>query len=175
MSLTALKGKKTRKKNARAKARTGLAGVPVDKGFNAVKDYFHLQVDRKDCIQQVKTWIKNNFPAKETNNGKYILANPDYHFSMTHYAAAAFWYNNDLYKNNDLGGALASEFLNVLMDKAILLIEPGKQIYLEKQEKINNVISISPTVKLMRKVNNTIMQELLELEDKWIEIGRAHV
>ena len=169
MSLTALKGKKTKKKVLRARARTGLAGIPVDKGFNAVKDYFHLQVDRKDCIQQVKTWIKNNFPAKETNNGKYILANPDYHFSMTHYAAAAFWYNNDLYKNNDLGGALASEFLNVLMDKAILLIEPGKQIYLEKQEKINNVISISPTVKLMRKVNGTIMQELLELEDKWID------
>ena len=169
MSLTALKGKKTRKKNARAKARTGLAGVPVDQGFNAVKDYFHLQVNRKDCIQQVKTWIKNNFPSKETNNGKYILANPDYHFSMTHHAAAAFWYNNDLYKNNDLGGNLASEFLNVLMDKAILLIEPGKQIYLEKQEKINNVISISPTVKLMRKVNATIMQELLELEDKWID------
>ena len=114
MSLTALKGKKTRKKNARAKARTGLAGVPVDKGFNAVRDYFHLQVDRKDCIQQVKTWIKNNFPLKETNNGKYILANPDYHFSMTHHAAAAFWYNNDLYKNNDLGGNLASEFLNAL-------------------------------------------------------------
>ena len=168
MSLTALKGKKTRKKNARAKARTGLAGVPVDKGFNAVKDYFHLQVDRKDCIQQVKTWIKNNFPTKETNNGKYILANPDYHFSMTHHAAAAFWYNNDLYKNNDLGGNLASEFLNALMDKAILLIEPGKKLYEEKQ-KANNVISISPAVRLMRKINNTIMQELLDLEDKWID------
>ena len=75
MSLTALKGRKSTKKVARAKARTGLAGVPVDKGFNAVKDYFHLQVDRKDCIQQVKTWIKKNFPSKETNNGNYILAN----------------------------------------------------------------------------------------------------
>ena len=66
--------------------------------------------------------------------GKYILANPDYHFSMTHHAAAAFWYNNDLYKNNDLGGNLASEFLNALMDKAILLIEPGKKLYEEKQK-----------------------------------------
>ena len=48
MSLTALKGKKTKKKVLRARARTGLAGIPVDKGFNAVKDYFHLQVDKKD-------------------------------------------------------------------------------------------------------------------------------
>ena len=98
MSLTALKGKKTKKKVLRARARTGLAGIPVDKGFNAVKDYFHLQVDRKDCVSQVKTWVKKNFPQPS----KYILANPEYHFSMTHHAATAFWYNNDLYKMQEL-------------------------------------------------------------------------
>ena len=164
MSLTALKGKKTKKKVLRARARTGLAGIPVDKGFNAVKDYFHLQVDRKDCVSQVKTWIKKNFPEPS----KYILANPEYHFSMTHHAATAFWYNNDLYKNNDADGNTAKEFLNNLFDKMIPLIEKGKVIYEEKQ-KANNIVSISPAVKLMRKINNTIMQELLDLEDKWID------
>ena len=164
MSLTALKGKKTKKKVLRARARTGLAGIPVDKGFNAVKDYFHLQVDRKDCVSQVKTWVKKNFPQP----AKYILANPEYHFSMTHHAATAFWYNNDLYKNNDADGNIAKEFLNNLFDKMIPLIEKGKVLYEEKQ-KANNIVSISPTVKLMRKINNTIMQELLELEDKWID------
>ena len=164
MSLTALKGRKSTKKVARAKARTGLAGVPVDKGFNAVKDYFHLQVDKKDCVSQVKTWIKKNFPEPS----KYILANPEYHFSMTHHAATAFWYNNDLYKNNDADGNTAKEFLNNLFDKMIPLIEKGKVIYEEKQ-KANNIVSISPAVKLMRKINNTIMQELLDLEDKWID------
>ena len=165
MSLTALKGRKTKKKVIRARARTGLAGVPIDKGFDAVKDYFHLQVDRKDCIQQVKTWVKKNFPEPS----KYILANPEYHFSMTHNAATAFWYNNDLYKNNDADGNIAKEFLNGLFDKMIPLIEKGKAIYEEKQKTINNVISISPAVRLMRKINNTIMQELLDLEDKWID------
>ena len=164
MSLTALKGKKTKKKVLRARARTGLAGIPVDKGFNAVKDYFHLQVDKKDCVSQVKTWVKKNFPEP----AKYILANPEYHFSMTHHAATAFWYNNDLYKNNDADGNIAKEFLNNLFDKMIPLIEKGKVLYEEKQ-KANNIVSISPTVKLMRKINNTIMQELLELEDKWID------
>jgi len=164
MSLTALKGKKTKKKVLRARARTGLAGIPVDKGFNAVKDYFHLQVDKKDCVSQVKTWVKKNFPQP----AKYILANPEYHFSMTHHAATAFWYNNDLYKNNDADGNIAKEFLNNLFDKMIPLIEKGKVLYEEKQ-KANNIVSISPTVKLMRKINNTIMQELLELEDKWID------
>ena len=164
MSLTALKGKKTKKKVLRARARTGLAGIPVDKGFNAVKDYFHLQVDRKDCVSQVKTWVKKNFPQPS----KYILANPEYHFSMTHHAATAFWYNNDLHKNNDADGNTAKEFLNNLFDKMIPLIEKGKVIYEEKQ-KANKIVSISPAVKLMRKINNTIMQELLDLEDKWID------
>ena len=112
MGLQALKGKKTRKKNARAKARTGLAGVPIDKGFDAVKEYFHLQVDRKDCLTQTKTWIKKNFPEP----AKYILSHPEWKFNMTHHAATAFWYNNDLYKNNDLGGDKAKEFLNSLFD-----------------------------------------------------------
>ena len=164
MSLTALKGRKTKKKVIRARARTGLAGIPIDKGFNAVKDYFHLQVDKKDCVSQVKTWVKKNFPEP----AKYILANPEYHFSMTHHGATAFWYNNDLYKNNDADGDIAKDFLNNLFDKMIPLIEKGKVIYEEKQ-KANNVISISPAVRLMRKINNTIMQELLDLEDKWID------
>ena len=146
MSLTALKGRKSTKKVARAKARTGLAGVPVDKGFVVVKNYFHLQVDRKD-----------------------ILANPEYNFSMTHDAATAFWFNNSLNKTKGADNKLANEFWSGLMDKAILLIEPGKKIFKEKQETINNVISISPAVRLMRKINNTIMQELLDLEDKWID------
>ena len=165
MSLTALKGRKTKKKVMRARARTGLAGVPIDKGFDAVKDYFHLQVDKKDCISQVKAWVKKNFPEP----AKYILANPEYHFSMTHHAATAFWYNNDLYKNNDADGNKAKDFLNNLFDKMIPLIEKGKVIYEEKQKVKDNVVSISPAVKLMRKINNTIMQELLELEDEWID------
>ena len=164
MSLAALKGKKTKKKNARARARTGLAGVPIDKGFDIVKNYFHLEVDRKDCINQTKAWIKKNFPEP----AKYILSHPEWRFTMTHHAATAFWYNNDLYKNNDADGNTAKEFLNNLFDKMIPLIEKGKVIYEEKQ-KANNIVSISPAVKLMRKINNTIMQELLDLEDKWID------
>ena len=48
---------------------------------------------------------------------------------MTHHAATAFWYNNDLYKNNDLGRDKAKEFLNGLFDYIIPLIETGKELY----------------------------------------------
>ena len=115
MGLTALKGKKIKKKNTRARARTGLAGVPIEKGFDAVKNYFHLEVDRKDCINQVKTWVKKNFPQPS----KYILANPEYKFTMTHHAATAFWYNNEL--NKTIESAKAADFLNHLFDRMIPL------------------------------------------------------
>jgi len=166
MGLQALKGKRAKKKNVRAGARTGLAGVPIDKGFDAVKDYFHLQVDKKDCISQVKTWIKKNFPVPS----KYMLCNPDYHFTMTHHAATAYWYNNNL--NKTMESEKATDFLSHLFEKMIPLIETGKVLYKERQQekKANlNVISLSPQDRLVRKINNTIMQELLELEDKWIE------
>jgi len=172
MGLQALKGKKTKKKVLRARARTGLAGVPIDKGFNAVKDYFHLQVDKKDCISQVKIWVKKNFPQPS----KYILANPEYHFTMTHHAATAFWYNNDL--NKTVESDKAPDFLSHLFDKMIPLIEKGKIIYKEKQAERkakSNIITISPQEKLVNKINNTIMQELLELEDKWIDGDEATI
>ena len=93
MSLTALKGKKTKKK-LRVRTRTGLAGVPTNKGFDFLKNYFHMEVDRKDCISQVKTWVKKNHGPY----AKYILSHPEYKFAMTHDAATAFWFNNDIHK-----------------------------------------------------------------------------
>lgn len=166
MGLQALQGKKLKKKKVRARARTGLAGVPIDKGFDAVKNYFHLQVDRKDCITQVKLWVKKNFP----DASKYILANPEYKFTMTHHAATAFWYNNELHKTNDSN--VAHEFLNHLFDRMMPLIDEGKVLHKEKQmakKDEDNVVTLTIQEKLTRKINNTIMQELLELEDKWID------
>lgn len=166
MGLQALKGKKSKKKTMRARARTGLAGVPLDKGFDAVKDYFHLHVDKKDCINQTKTWVKKNFPKPS----KYILANPEWKFTMTHHAATAFWYNNDLNKTYD--SETAASYLSHLFEKMIPLVEEGKVVFDEKkkeQKEKRNIITLSPQEKLKRKINNTIMQELLELEDQWID------
>ena len=164
MSLTALKGKRTKKK-LRVRTRTGLAGVPTNKGFDFLKNYFHMEVDRKDCISQVKTWVKKNHGPY----AKYILSHPEYKFAMTHDAATAFWYNNDIHKEygEGLDNQKACEFLEHLMDKTILMIESGKELYNNRKEE-TKVVSISPTVKLLRKINNTIMQDLLFLEDAWM-------
>ena len=64
---------KRKKAKVRARARTGLAGAPIDKGFDAVKYYFHIEVDRKDLINTLKSYIKSNFDSK---NQKFALSNP---------------------------------------------------------------------------------------------------
>ena len=165
MGLAALKGKKSKKKIARSRARTGVNGAPIEKGFDAVKDYFHMNVDKKDCISQVKTWVKKNFPEPS----KYILANPDYKFCMTHHAATAFWYNAELNKTQE--SEKAASYLSHLFERIIPLIEEGKAIYnAKKLESDNsNVITLSPQQRLQQKISNTIMQDLLSLEDSWIE------
>ena len=166
MGLKKIQTKKLKKKTVRSRARTGLAGIPIEKGFNAVRDYFHIEVDKKDCINSVKTWVKKNF---NKTDAKYIMANPEYKFTFAHHGATAFWYNNQLNETETLS---TNEWHEYLMKYISKLVNNGKLLFREKQlanNDIGNVISLSPQEKLTRKIKNTIIQELLELEDKWID------
>jgi len=164
MGLKKIQTKKLKKKTIRSRARTGLAGVPIEKGFDAVKDYFHMEVDKKDCINQVRTWVKKNF---NKTDAKYILINPEWKFTFSHHGAIAFWDINDFEKTE-----ITNEYLNSLLRRMSKFVEEGKILYKEKQmsdKDKGNVITLSPQDKLVRKIQNTIMQELLELEDMWID------
>lgn len=157
--------KRTRKKTVRARARSGLAAAPIDKGFDAVKYYFHLDIDKKDMVSVMKTYIKNHF---KKNDQKAILSNPDYKFwNMTHYAATAFWVNTNQPETDQ-----TKKYSNALQKYLEDLIEPGKDLLKEKAEESkekSNVITFSPMQRLQRKISNTIMQDLIDLEDEWIE------
>ena len=169
MALTALKGKKLRKKTVRARARKGVLGAPIDRGFDVVKDYFHMEIDRKDYISQTKTFIKNNFNKTEA---RFLLANPDYKFSFSHYAATAFWYNTGQEVTE------RSEYWKQsLMKRLSDLIASGKTLYHEKrlESKSNNVVTLSPQQRLQAKISNTIMQDLLSLEASWIDGEQASI
>mgnify|MGYP003337208065 CR=1 FL=1 len=156
---------KRKKVKARSRARTGLAGAPIDKGFEAVKYYFHMEVDRKDLISTYKTYIKKNMSKEDA---QYVLSNPDYKFYMfSHYCATAFWINGGLTHDEK-----SSKYSEGLYKYTMELLESGKQLYFEKQAKIEdsaNVVSLTPQQRLQNKINNTIMQDLLDLEDAWIE------
>ena len=160
-----------RKRKVKARARTGLTGAPIDKGFDAVKSYFHIDVERKDLVSTFKTYIKSNVDKK---NQKFALANPDYKFYMfTHYCATAFWINTGL-KLDEKSSKYADGLTNYIID----LVKIGKEIYFEKQAKAKdsaNIVTLSPQQRLQKKISNTIMQDLLSLEDAWMDGDKAEL
>jgi len=163
MGLTALKGKKlTRKKTIRAKSRVGIAGVSLDKGFRTFKDEFHVNVDRKEIASNMKSYIKSKMTKDDQRD---ILANPEYKFyTFSHYAATAFWSLNKLQSED-----LFVYYEVKLYDYLLNLIELGRDIRKEKTvEETVNVISLSPMQRLQNKISDTIMQDMLDLEDQWM-------
>lgn len=162
---------KRKKKTIRSRARTGLSGAPIEKGWEAVKYYFHMEVDRKDLVSTFKTYIKANVDKK---NQKFILAHPDYKFyGFTHYCATAFWINSGL-AHTETTSKYAESLYKFVTD----LIETGKDLYFEKQAKLKdstNVVSLTPQQRLARKISNTIMQDLLNLEDAWMDGEKVHL
>lgn len=147
--------------------RIGATQIPIDKGWEAVKYYFHLEMEKKDLAHTIKTYVKNNYSKSDA---KAILANPEYWFYMyTHHSCTAFWVNTklDVNMNEKIPGYI--EALKKFCDS---LVPKGKEILKEKaiQAKLqSNVVVLSPQQRLQNKIGNTIMQDLLELEDEWIE------
>jgi len=163
MGLTALKGKRSKKKAPRAKSRIGIAGVPLDKGFSIFKDEFHFNVDRKEVSATMKSYIKSKMTKDDQRD---IFACPEYKFyTFSHYAATAFWSLNKLESED-----LFVYYEEKLYDYLLNLIELGREIRKEQKEevKIENVISLSPMERLQNKISDTIMQDLLDLEDQWM-------
>lgn len=156
--------KRTKKKTVRARRRTGAYGAPVDKGFDSVLYYFQNEVDRKETINFAKSFIRSHFNKTDAKN---ILANPDYVFGHGYMGATSFWYTN---------GHDATErseyWKNAIVNRFKGFIESGKAILKEKaaEKKVEkNVVSLSPMQRLQNKISGTIMQDLLDLEDQWIE------
>jgi hypothetical protein len=163
-AMTALKGKKIKKKVARARVRSGVNASPIEKGLNAVKYYFQIEVDRKSIIDQQKTFIKKNF---NKTDAKYILANAEYNFVFPYRGAVAFWYNTGQEVTQE-----SEESKAHLIEKYTELRNSGKVIYDAKKQTLSNdenIITLSPQQRLQNKINNTIIQDLLSLEDSWIE------
>ena len=164
MALTALKGKKlSRKKTPRAKSRVGIAGIPLDKGFSVFKDEFHFNVDRKEVSSTMKSYIKSKMSKGDQRD---IFACPEYKFyTFSQYAATAFWSLNKLDSED-----LFVYYEEKLQDFLSSLIVLGKRIRAEKKvEETVNVVSLSPMERLQRKISDTVMQDLLDLEDQWMD------
>ena len=156
--------KKKPKKVLPRRAKTGIGAIPTNKGYQYTKNYFHYEVDNKDLVSVFKAYIKANYSKSEV---KSILANPEYKFySHTHYACIAWWLTMELKREE-----IVEYWEQALKNYLTTLIDQGKKLLKEKTEQpkdSKNVVSLSPAQRLQNKIGNTIMQDLLNLEDDWI-------
>lgn len=169
MSVKSISTKKKKKVVIPRRPKTGLGAVPAldnKRGFEAIKYYFHYELDKKDIISCIKSYINKNYSKAEA---KLIGYNPEYKFSMfTHYACTAYLLEQDY----------AFEGKNEVYPLALKkycdeLLEYGKSVEVEKLQEaaLNNtpnVVPLSPQQRLANKVNDTIMVDIDELEDAWI-------
>lgn len=164
--------------------KTGAAAAPIDKGFMYCKDYFHMDLDRKDGVKLMKEYVKKNCSKLDA---KAILACPDYVFTVrTHIAACMHWINSGLdfekrmiiQNQYQADGSVKKVEVESFYDghDAIrrfldFAIDAGKKILAEKseiaEEKLN-VVVLTPLQRYQEKLNNTIMSDLDDLEDSWI-------
>ena len=160
-----------KKKVIRKIPKTGLNAVPFQNGFQSTLHYFQYDIEKKQVGDIVKTYIKNNY---NKDDARYILSHPDWKFSTySHYGCIAYWLNtNQEITCKKLSQTVLDEYLISFKNYLSELIEPGKIILKEKklkEKEKGNIVVLSPQQRLQKKIGDTIIQDLLELEDEWIK------
>ena len=122
-------------------------------------------------IRNEWTYIKNNYNKSDASA---ILSNPEYKFyTFSHYGAISYWLNS----------GLPADEHTTIYEKGIkkylaTLLDQGKLILKEKKTEEKNtakVVSLSPMQRLQRKISDTVMQDLLDLEDQWMDGEKATI
>ena len=145
----------------RARPKTGLAAVPLD-SFRKCLFYFHYEIDSKEISKIIKGHLKDAF-AKD--DYRAITAHPEYNFTMaSNYAACIFWEKAGL-KISDYADYI--NWKDRFIEHFSKLIETGKKLLLTKTVS-KPIPVISPRDRLIAKINSTIMVDIEDLEDDWM-------
>jgi len=161
MALTALKGKTLKRKKAPAARRkiSGAAAAPMDE-YSKCKDFFHFEVDKKECVAIVKAYVKKIF---DKSTASAILKNKEYNFAKSHVAGYCHWVS---------AGKETSEDSKLWMEGFFeKLAEDGKsivaEIKAEEAQKPKNVYvpSIQDRIK---EASSNIIAEIEQEVDSFI-------
>lgn len=157
----------TKKKNTISYSRrTGIAAASLDQGFGECKRYFHVEVEKKELADLMKAYVRKKFSKKDASA---ILANPEYNFSLySHFNAGIHWINNGLEfeeKYSHMPEALNTFFSNLIITGEKIL---KKELDVQESDKEPTVV-ISPQQRLLQKIQATVMVDIDELEDQWID------
>ena len=125
-----------------------------------------MEADRKELSGITKAYVKQTFSK---DDAKAILANPEYNFYMYSLHGAAIYWVKTLEQELPQSYSRAIERVNEFYTD---LIEPGKKILEEKAQAdtaASNVVVLTPQQRLFNKIQETVMTDLDDLEDAWID------
>jgi hypothetical protein len=161
MALTALKGKKITRKKAPAARRkiTGASGAPMD-DYKRARDYFHFEVDSKEYVAIIKTYVKKTFSKEKA---RLILKNKDSALSKSHVAVYCHYVANGKPVPEASQQYMDGYFEN-LEEKGKSIAEEIKAVEAEKPKNVY-VPSIQERIK---EASGNIIAEIEEAVDEFI-------
>jgi hypothetical protein len=161
VALTALKGKTLKRKKAPAARRklSGAAAAPMD-DYNKCRDFFHFEVDNKDCAAIVKAYVKRVFSKEKA---RLILKNKEYNLYKSHVATFCHWQNAGQTAPESTIQYMTGYFEN-LEEQGKSIVEEIKAVEAEKPKNVY-VPSIQERIK---EASGNIIAEIEEAVDEFI-------
>jgi len=164
-SITALKGKKlSKKKTITRRKTTGAKAAPLD-DYKKHTDYFHFNVDSKECVTIVKAHIKKIYNKERS---KIILKNKESLFAKQFVAAYCHWLAEGKDAPEDSTNWMSGYF-DELYNKGLSIVEEVKAEEAKKPKNIY-VPSIQERIK---EASGNIIAEIEDQVDKFIEDPKA--
>jgi hypothetical protein len=164
-SITALKGKKlSKKKTITRRKTTGAKAAPLD-DYKKHTDYFHFNVDSKECVTIVKAHIKKIYNKERS---KIILKNKESLFAKQFVAAYCHWLAEGKDAPEDSINWMSGYF-DELYNKGLSIVEEVKAEEAKKPKNIY-VPSIQERIK---EASGNIIAEIEDQVDKFIEDPKA--
>jgi hypothetical protein len=164
-SITALKGKKLSKKKTITRRKTvGAKAAPMD-DYKKCSDFFHFNVDSKECINIVKTYIKKTFDKEKA---KVILKNKEYKFAKQFVAAYCYWISEGKQAPEDRTNWMTGYFMELYSIGSSIV----EEVKAEEAKKPKNVY-VPSIQERIKEASSNIIAEIEDQVDKFIEDPKA--
>ena len=145
------------------RVKTGIKGIPLDRGFRAVDYYMHYDLEKKDLVKLAKQYVKNNYSKEDA---KAINANAEWNFTIYNgIIAASFCMDNGIDFPEEY--ARYPEEVVKYFDQLVL---KGKELLRAKallEEVRETKKFLTPQQRLLNKIHATVMLDVDKMEDEW--------
>jgi len=160
-SITALKGKKlSKKKTITRRKTTGAKAAPLD-DYKKHTDYFHFNVDSKECVTIVKAHIKKVYDKERV---RIILKNKETMFAKQFVASYCHWIAEGKDAPEDSVNWMTGYF-DQLYNKGLSIVEEVKA----EEAKTPKNVYVPSIQERIKEASSNIIAEIDEQVDKFIE------